>query len=211
MNTKNKPVLWVLLLCLFTTSIHQFATAQSFQFSGEELFAGIYFSNGPVLDAVPVLKQYGYSNYVSDENVLEAASRFQSDITNAVKMAHPNLFNNLKTEIASGDHGRISQCLESNSAKINQVMLNFMYQSTGVQPSSNEVEKKEQLKNFLNSYGPNIDPNGSDPQGLVGIVWVAVWLWEYVWQYDEFILPHEMSSGDEGLQKEQLVAELANL
>ena len=208
MNTKNKPVILVALLCLFSMTMQQFATAQS-SFSGEQLFAGIYFNDGPVIDKVPVLKKFGYKNYVSDSKVLEAASRFQREITNSVRIKYPYLFDDLKKEIESGDHARINTALEKNSSKVYGVMLDFMRTQTGAPKASSEAEDLSQLKSFVNSYVTGVNPN-DDPQALIGIVWVAVVAWEWVWVSDEFILRSEVAEGG-GLKKEQLVAELAAL
>lgn len=208
MNSKNKPVLLIALFCMFSMTIQQFATAQT-SFSGEQLFAGIYFNDGPVVDEVPVLKKFGYKNYFNDADILAAASRFQAEITGLVKGQNPGIFQELKREIDSGDHARINRSLENNSTIVYEAMLNFMRNNTGATKPTSNTDDLHQLQNFVNSYVTGIN-QGDDVQALLLIVWVAVVAWEWAWVSDECIFRAEVGDGG-GLKKEQLVAQLAAL
>lgn len=209
MKSKNKPALLASLLFMLSILFQQNATAQSFPFTGEQLFSGIYFNDGPVVDKVPVLKKFGFKNYVSDPAVLTAASKFKGDITNAVRAKYPNMFETLRGEIASGDFARISRVLETTSVQVYGVMTDFMYTQTKAPRTSDENEKLNQLKSFVNSYVTGVEPGGGT-QELLAIVWVAVVAWEWAWVSDEFIFDKAISTSG-GLKKEQLVAELAAL
>lgn len=208
------------LLVVFSQSVAS-ATAP-YPYTGEQLFQGIYFSDGPVSTAVKVLQENSYKNKIKDREALQAAKKFQTEIMTRISRKHPGFFKEFGEQIASRNHNKIAAALEKGSDIFYQAISGMMYEKTGQSKASNQEEELKLLRKFLDSYAgldksKNKDGSGStttiqDETNLIALVWVLAVAWEYAWVSDKFILPHAAKMGQSGdLHKEQLVNELASL
>ncbi|MFK7810325.1 MAG: hypothetical protein AB8F74_21150 [Saprospiraceae bacterium] len=204
------------LSCLALCFLFSVQSAFSQSYTGEELFAGIYFSEGPVVEQIATLKKYSYKNDISNPDIRKSNQAFQKEVAAIVSKSNPDFFTNLEKEIASGNVNRIQAVLESSSKPVYDAMLQVMYSKTDIDRLTSQDKELNYLQEFIQSYTGGIyQSQGNDvmdEQALIALaaVWVAVVAWEYFWVSDEFIIDERVNMEGQ-LKKEQLVMDLSRL
>ncbi|MEE4248525.1 MAG: hypothetical protein V2I33_24355 [Kangiellaceae bacterium] len=158
------------------------------QFTGEQLFKGIFFFEGEVAELIPNLSNLKLENFVSNEDELNGARATYNAIMDEIVLKHPNFYNNFKTVVLSKNHVQIRQELIFASNLIqteiavlqnlqearqfaNEVKSNTNMSLSSVEQSGNSA----QLRNEINDEILNHDiPNEETIAGIVGVVVVAL-------------------------------------
>lgn len=107
-----------LILFVSCTQYDEGVTIIEKNYSGEELFRGIYFSDGEIAQRIPSLKFN--NNMIADLSIEQKLEldKFQSQIVEHLKGIDPNYFENFKHTITSNDIYKIEKHLEMVSRDI---------------------------------------------------------------------------------------------
>lgn len=107
-----------LALMLFVVSCQSSGSTYSSvsRFSGEELFAGLFFGEGEVVEIVPELHERSQlKSYLSSEEEVAGFRAFQVKAIEAIRKENPQFFATFKADIQSGDHLRIQKAMQNSS------------------------------------------------------------------------------------------------
>lgn len=109
--------------------------SQVANYSGEELFSGLFFGEGEVVTLVPELYDRSQlKNYLINQEEIEAFKSFQSKAIATIQNNNPGFFESFKKDMTSGNHVQISNALKTSSA----VLVKAVETMYGVKQSSFE-------------------------------------------------------------------------
>lgn len=80
-------------------------------FTGEEMFRGVFFSSGRYADLIPELKEFKLTNFTSDKALLAKSAATENEVVNKISTASPEYFNNFKQALLSRNHVTIQNAL----------------------------------------------------------------------------------------------------
>lgn len=91
------------------------AMIQSAALDGEQLFSGLVFAHGPLLDLLPELKKSSelMDLYLKSDQEKQVRDLVRQEAVENVANNYPGFFTYFKTEIESGEHARIANALDS--------------------------------------------------------------------------------------------------
>ncbi len=115
-------------------------------FSGEELFNGIFFGQGEVATLIPEISNQVNMADVLTTDELEEVANVRQDLTAALKVQNPNFFNEFKSAIQSGNHLRIQETLRQTSELIFQGIMDI----SNVQTSKTKEQIASELGKAVN-------------------------------------------------------------
>jgi hypothetical protein len=111
------------LLCLFifiSCTPKSESVSPSINYTGEELFRGIFFIQGEVARKIEIFKPY-----FADQNKVNSIDRdeLSDEIVKGIKMGYPSFFDDFESVLKSKDFNKIQYTL-SNAGKLIQVVGN---------------------------------------------------------------------------------------
>lgn len=109
------------------------------QYSGTDIFRGIYFSQGPVADRIPALKAFDLNRFVKDDSQRKAAEDFQNQAMDKVEREHGDFLVQLENAVASKNNYKIRDAISQG----NEILLNITSELTG---QERDAQKEAALK-----------------------------------------------------------------
>jgi SdpC family antimicrobial peptide len=119
-----------MLVCLLFATWNSYGKrpANAVNFSGEEMFRGLFFIEGKYAEAIPELKSMGVT-YLFDEMSLKERNeveKFRNQILNSIQNDNPQFFNHFKDVILTEDPTKIKEELSKTHDLINQKIQKFL-------------------------------------------------------------------------------------
>lgn len=222
------PLVAVMMVFSFTTKN---ASAQFVGYTGEELFRGIYFSEGEVGQRLPEIRDYNVSNFISDPEQLQRARSFQNAIVAEIKKSNPGFLDQFQADMTSGNLSLIEASLQNGSEVMLTAVKRITDYAQAVQQVQGEVDRMEsaiqseagnnptktELDQALKAYLQGIfdDPNGGGTTELIGILYLiavfAVAVYLAAWFWTECRDSVVVNPSDSDLYKERLVFSISKL
>lgn len=216
LKSYSKLFFALFMLCTFSYA----STAQNaYPYSGQEVFEGVYFKDGPVAQKIAILRNNSFRNHITDRDQLKAADHFQAQVMKRIAQDNPAFFSEFGTQISTRNHVKVMGALESAGQTFYNTMTTMMYDHTNAPQTGDKDEELAQLRKYLNGYASvyqgatkrSSEAVGPEETNLIAIVWLAVIAWEYAWVSEEFIIDEKRMDVGGGLKKEQLVKALVTL
>lgn len=104
------------LILYFTVDVKAHATNAVGNYSGEELFKGVFFAEGRVAAAIPELQGLNVRDYVSDAAKLNTVLNTQNQIFNAMRST--DYFSTLQAAIGSHNQLQIQRALNTGATLV---------------------------------------------------------------------------------------------
>jgi hypothetical protein len=119
-RTFLKPVSYALILTMVFTSCGQFEPAQESvpDFSGEEIFAGVFFSSGEFAKKIPSYRDNVNALETMNPEQKAAYDKSLAELLNAIKTKNPEFFTYFKTSVMSKDHQVIEKAIINGGKEI---------------------------------------------------------------------------------------------
>lgn len=132
---------------LVTPSSEPVISAQgNSQYSGEDLFRGLLFSDGPVAGTIPELRKVGtMSDRVKDPSDLNKVRSFQNRVIAQIRASDPHFFATFEEDMRSGNPVRVEAALKRAATVAYHATVN----SPDVKRLRDEFRKNPQLKQQL--------------------------------------------------------------
>jgi len=158
------------------------------EYSGEQLFKGIFFFEGDVAELIPNLANLKLNNFASSQDELDGIRATYDAIMDEIIIKHPDFYNNFKEAIISRNHIQIKQELIFASDLI-QNEITVLQNLQEARQYANEVESStdmnlstieqhsnsEQFRSEINDEIISHDiPNEETIAGIVGVFVVAL-------------------------------------
>lgn len=104
---------------------HTVSSAAKVQFSGEELFRGIFFTQGIVSSKVPILSETinSFSNSVKTNTETKAKNAFYNEMVSGISVSDETYLPRLQKAVASGDPFLIRSILQEGGVLLQKVGL----------------------------------------------------------------------------------------
>jgi len=109
-------------------------TAVNKNFSGEELFNGIFFGQGEVASIIPEINNQAKMIDVLNPEDLSRVQQIRLSLTNKLKEQNPNFFTDFKNAMQSGQHLKIEKMLKQTSEMLIQGILDLSNVKTSLTP-----------------------------------------------------------------------------
>ncbi|WP_167815229.1 sporulation delaying protein family toxin [Sporolactobacillus shoreae] len=212
MKTKRISVLLLAFCLFFSFSFNSFAEAKSptdkqnvqqknSQYSGEELFRGLVFGQGPVAKLFP--------DIWSSDQIKKANNSTADKVVNLVikqlKINSPSFFSNFKNIVTSGNPYLIDQKSSEISAEVQQALKDLNAKSTKSTSLSSAAQPDclwvAGAAVYMYVGGVNTAAVAINVAGAVDIVlWGAIYIWT---KGAKAVSPSDQ------FQREQLIEEMA--
>ncbi len=148
------------------------------EYSGESLFRGVMYGEGPVADMIPqvVLNRISKEEIFSNKEELQVVDEIRSEILNIIKKNDPLFLSEFKQKISSHDPFKVQEALKLASSKIYASLLEMYniktqqekeafnqqlivasrnYVVSNSNGSLNREGTKEKIKNFISESKKN--------------------------------------------------------
>jgi len=97
---------------------------QARSYSGEVLFRGLLFADGPVAERIPELQRakvvYGFNRLNAKQ--LAAVRHLEQELINRLKRGDPRYFDRFQRDIQSGDHRRVQKSLNDAGMMVSAIL-----------------------------------------------------------------------------------------
>ena len=138
-----------LLVLFVTTSAKAHPAMSTADYSGEELFRGIYFAQGPVADQISMLKAFDINRFVKDAAKKREITTFQNNVVAKIAKDHPSFLTELQASVNSRNNFKIKNTL----LKGNEILLSV---SSALSGTERDLKKEAAFKEEL---GKKVDLN----------------------------------------------------
>lgn len=207
-------------------------------YTGEELYEGIFFGTGKVGEQLTILHGMRIADLVEDQTAVARVKSYNQKILAEIKSTNPNFFKNFKEKIDTKSPTEIATALDNgyNQLTMSIVSLNGGAPQLNIQALENSMgnastpeEARAILKMYLeNALGKNNIDNGNsggvDPQKktcwalaiLIGVALAIIyaWVWyltKYWPEYIDRVAPVGFYHDTPDLFQEQLILQISNL
>ena len=180
-----------LLICLgihSTPSLGSTLPTNS-NYSGEELFEGIFFLKGEVAQILPEIAEKSNLRNLMDRQQKKDFLIIQQMVTKQIKQKHPSFFTNFKKDLESKNHQKILSALENganliaeivnSSSPVNRMDIDLKELSKlPDNPSKKDIDRaKNQVAKIVNGKtGESNKSSDGDITHEVAVVTSLVWI-----------------------------------
>lgn len=160
---------WYVAMCLSASmlfySCHSVESEPTHSFSGEELFTGIFFGQGEVLDYIPQLKERQELNkFLKTDEEMVYYKEMQMNIISMLKAKDPQFFKEFKINIESGNHVKITAAIRNaTEGVINAVNHQYGLKAEQLASISKELDDKTDIKRIILQEG-SVDEKSYEPE-----------------------------------------------
>lgn len=119
--------------------------------STEELFKGIFFAEGRVIDLIPTLKEFEIKNLTTNSKVIEEYKKMQNEVYVKISTEHPQLLKQFDEKIKSGNQVEVQEIL----SEVSQIVRDVINQITNCNKNIANLDLKDDFFKELNKSGIN--------------------------------------------------------
>lgn len=170
------------------TSSGLFKKSSIENYSGEEIFKGIFFAKGEIADGLLNIKN-SYSYYLVNNLTQVQDEKYESEIasvTNEINQKYPSYFSDFKRNIESGSHILITETIDEGAKKLFEAYVDKYISNNDKEGFVNAL-KQVNIDNYISSETGDVNydqlyddlENNPDFQtyfvnpGFIGLVLVA--------------------------------------
>ena len=195
-------------------------------YSGEQLFEGIFFAHGEVVEHIPEIKANMNLRDWMNSNELREFSQLRKKTIKLIKQNNSGFFNRFRKNIQSGSHLLVKQEIEYAGKVLSDAIYEIKeLEDENVKAVSREIERainaeklrngkytKKEIQRLTADTKAKYSSNAKiDPDSLVAlalalaIAVVAVAIIAVVWVWPDY----RTNVGDEGLKMDKMINSIA--
>lgn len=87
-------------------------------FTGREMFRGVFFAGGAYADQIPELHELKLANFTTDETKLATANTIENNVMNEIERQSPRYFDNFRAALLSRNHVTIEDALFDGKKRV---------------------------------------------------------------------------------------------
>jgi hypothetical protein len=209
-----------------------------FNYSGKELFEGIYFGTGRVGEKLTILHGMRIKDLVEDETAIARVSMHNQKILATINSTNPGFLNEFKNRIETKSPTEIATALEigynemtraivilnggNNPPDIDTADLDNLWKNAQTPEEARQIFKiylEDALGNKTNNGNGGVNPQKNTCWAILVLIgWVLVIIREWGWyitkwgpDYTDRIVPVGFYNESPDLFQEQLILQITNL
>ncbi len=148
----------------------------------EELFKGVFFADGRIVDLIPTLKEFQITNFTSDTKVIEEYRKMENEVFKNFQVKNSALLKSFETNIKSGNPIEIQETIDQIAPKVKEIINSLNKSSL---ENSNNIDLAEA------DYANSLEKSGVDKNDVYA---VAAFTKSYIIQKKATSLNNKVSS-----------------
>jgi SdpC family antimicrobial peptide len=121
------------------------APAATIDYSGEDLFRGIFYGEGPVADRLPYVSDLNPGEFLEKGDELQEYQDLKEEIIAGLSANNPSFFDNFRSQMLSSNHLTIQRGLEDAAEAIQEVSMQIARVSKVSGEMANASQEVENL------------------------------------------------------------------